>query len=180
MMRRSIWGTAVIALCIVSVLHAQEVREVRPGNRVRVTLASRIAPAPLIGTVTEVGPDTLEVEREKGGFRRLSRAQVGRIEVSVRREFEGAKAAGYGFLAATPLLVLLAIAAPIIAAEGNDAVVWAVLGAAVGGSLLAGALIGGTTPQDTWVEARWPEPPATADSLPSSRSPGSARQGPGP
>jgi hypothetical protein len=164
-------GILAIALLLGSDLNAQELREIRSGDRVRVTLASRIAPAPLIGTVREIGPDTLVVEREEGVLRPLSRAQVGEIEVSVRREYEGGKAAGYGVLAATPLLVLLGIAAPILAAEGNDAWVLTILGAAVGGSLLVGALIGGTTRQDTWVEARWPEAPATLDSLPSSLNP---------
>ena len=177
---RSILEVVTIAVCLAPELHAQEVRMVHAGDRVRVTLASRIAPAPLIGTVVEIGPDTLVVEREEGGLRRLSRAQVGRIEVSVRREYEGGKAAGYGVFAAAPLLVLLGIAAPIIAAEGNDAWVLAMLGVAVGGSLLVGVLIGGTTPQDTWTDAHWPEPAVAPDSLPSPRIADSTRQGLGP
>jgi hypothetical protein len=180
-MRRSIACITGLALFVLPDLHAQEAREVRPGDRVRVTLASRIARAPLIGTLTELGPDTLVVEREGGGLRRLSSAQVDRIEVSIRRQYEGGKAAGYGVLAATPLLVLLAIAAPIIAAEGNDALVWAMLGAAVGGSLLVGALIGGTTPQDTWVEAHWPGEPGPSgvvDTLQDHRLPTDFREDP--
>ena len=172
MRHRWVLGVAVIALGSVSELQAQEVREVRFGDRVRVTLASRIAPSALIGTVTEVGPDTLVVEREEGGSRQLSRAQVGRLEVSVRREYEGGRAALNGFLVMSPLVVLGVIfyvlsPADVSAAAGTLAIV-----AGLGGAV-AGALIGGTTPQDTWVEARWSDhlsPFGPVDSLPSHRS----------
>ena len=154
------------------------VREVRPGDRVRVTLASRIAPAPLIGTVTVVGPDTLEVEREEGGVRRLSIAHVGRIEVSVRREFEGGKAALNGFLVMSPLVALGVIffvlgSGDVSAAAGTLAFV-----AGLGGAV-AGAMIGGTTLQDTWVEANWPDPRAPSgqvDSLRGHRPPAESRE----
>lgn len=158
-------GVTAIILSSVSGLGAQEPRNIRTGDRVRVTLASRIAPAPLVGMVIEIDPDTLTIEREEGGLRRLSRIQIESIEVSVRRELETGEAAGYGILAAAPLLVLLAIALPIVAAEAGGAA-WSILGAAVGGSMLVGALIGGTTPQDTWVEARWPAIGQPGDSIP--------------
>lgn len=167
MRHRWILGVGAIALGFVSELHAQEVREVRLGDRVRVILASRIAPAALIGTVTGIGPDTLVVEREEGGSRRLSRAQVGRIEVSVRREYEGGRAALNGFLVMSPLVALAVVF--FLMGPGDVSAAAATLAIVAGlGGAVAGAMIGGTSQQDTWVEARWPDqlaPSGEVDSL---------------
>lgn len=65
---------------------------VTPGQRVKVTLASRIAPGPLIGTVFLVDSDSLVVQRGTAS-QRVTRGQVLRIEVSTAREYRPGEAA---------------------------------------------------------------------------------------
>lgn len=138
---------------------------VEMGQRVRVTLASRVATGPLQGTVVSVSPDTLLIAREEGGERRLSRRQVEEVEVSVSRTVEPMKAAGYGIVAAAPFLVLATLFAPIVAGE-SDASLFAIIFVPVGVAAGIGAVIG-SGPQDVWVEAIWPSSsaPASPDSL---------------
>jgi hypothetical protein len=137
------------------------------GDRVRVTLASRVATGRLQGTVVSVSPDTLVVAREEGGERRLSRSQVQEVEVSVSRAAEPLKAAGYGALAAAPLILLLFLVVPFAAGEGGtSAVLGFVLVPVAAAAAIGGAI--GSGPQDAWVEANWPSQfaPALSDSLP--------------
>ena len=135
------------------------------GDRVRVRLASRVATGRLQGTVVSVLPDTLVVAREEGGERCLSRAQVEEVEVSVSRTDEGVKAAGYGFLAAAPLLIIPVIFMVLEPQVGAAALGYVLLPAA--GAAALGAVIG-SGPQDVWAPAvwsltPWPAPP---DSVP--------------
>lgn len=125
-----------------------------PGQRVRVTLASRVAPAPLQGTLLFASPDSLVVRREEGGERRFSRTQVERVEVSVARTSEPEKAAGYGILAGAPLLIPLIILAPIVAYEAGKETMMIIL-VPVAALAAVGAAIG-SGEQDVWVEASWP------------------------
>lgn len=137
---------------------------VEPGDRVRVTLAHRFAPAPLVGTVIAVGPDTLAVEREEGGERRLARALVERVEVSVARESDPTRAAGEGILAGAPWLVPLAVVLVLFGDEitdGESAVgLWPIFVVPVAALAIVGAVLGGG-PQDVWVAADWPADPAS-------------------
>jgi hypothetical protein len=135
------------------------------GDRVRVTLASRVATGRLQGTVVSVSPDTLVVAREEGGERRLSRAQIEEIEISMSRREEGVKAAGYGFLAAAPLLVIPVIFIILEPQVGAAALGYVLLPAA--GAAVLGAVIG-SGPQDAWVPAVWSftSSPAPAESVP--------------
>ncbi len=125
-----------------------------PGQRVRVTLSSRVATGPLQGTVVSALPDTVTIEREEGGARRISRTQIDRIEVSVARVREPEKAAGYGILAAAPLLVLAVILSPIAAGESGSTAIGIVL-VPLAAVAAVGAAIG-SGKQDVWVEASWP------------------------
>jgi hypothetical protein len=124
------------------------------GQRVRITLASRVATGRLQGTVASLSPDTLVVAREEGGERRLSRSQVEEVDVSVSRTVEPVKAAGYGVLTAAPLIVPVFLVLSAGVCECGGAAFWYLLGpiAAAG---TVGALIG-SGPQDVWVEAVWP------------------------
>ena len=135
------------------------------GDRVRVTLASRVATGRLQGTVVSASPDTLAVAREEGGERRLSRAQIAEIEISLSRREEGVKAAGYGLLAAAPLLVIPVIFIILEPQVGAAALGYVLLPAA--GAAAIGAVIG-SGPQDAWVPAVWSSipSPAAADSVP--------------
>lgn len=137
-----------------------------PGQRVRVTLSSRVATGALQGTILSVLPDTVSIEREEGGVRRLTRGQVDEIEVSLTTVRDPMRAAGYGILAGAPLLIPLALFAGIVASEyGAGAWVVPFVLAPVAGLAAAGAIMGGG-PQDVWVDAFWspgPEPAATAD-----------------
>ena len=137
------------------------------GQRVRITLSSRVATGPLQGSIRSVSPDTLIVMREEGGERRLTRSQVDRIEVSVTKVRDPMRAAGYGILAGAPILVPLVIVLPILAAEyGSDAsIVLAVL-VPVAALAAVGAIIG-SGPQDVWTDAAWTgaSAPVAADSL---------------
>ena len=133
---------------------------VETGQRVRVTLASRVATGRLQGTVLSISPDTLAVEREEGGERRLSRSQVEEVEVSVSRTVEPVKAAGYGVLAAAPLLVPMIIIVPLIVPEYAGAAFGLILGP-IAAAAAVGALMG-SGPQDVWVEGLW-----ASDSMPS-------------
>jgi hypothetical protein len=140
---------------------------VAPGDRVRVTLANRVAIGPVQGTVASITPDTLVVAREEGGERRLSRSQVQEVEVSVSRAAEPLKAAGYGVLAAAPLVLLLFLVVPFAAGEGGtSAVLGFVLVPVAAAAAIGGAI--GSGPQDAWVEANWPSQfaPALSDSFP--------------
>jgi hypothetical protein len=131
------------------------------GDRVRVTLASRVATGRLQGTVVSVSPDTLVVAREEGGERRLSRAQIEEVEISVSRAAEPLKAAGYGVLAAAPLVLLLVLVVPFAAGEGGtSAVLGFVLVPVAAAAGLGGAI--GSGPQDAWVKADWPSQSASA------------------
>ena len=159
---------AVTAALAVTGLPAsgQEAREVQPGDRVRVTLASRFAPGTLIGTVLAAGPDTLVVERDGGGVRKLTSHEVRSVDVSVERQYKSVgKAAGGGLLVASPFLVLLGIG--IIRADGpeiSDLLTAAFVGVAAVGAV-AGILVFGTAPQDEWVEATWPLASAPPDTF---------------
>ena len=135
---------------------------ISPGQRVRVTLSSRVATGPLQGTIASVLPDTVTIEREEGGVRHLTRGQIDEIEVSVTRVRDPMRAAGYGILAGAPLLVPLAIFAGLLASE-YGAGTWTILVVLVPAAGLAtvGAIIGGG-PQDVWVDAIWPSNPAAA------------------
>lgn len=151
---------ALIAQGCATVPKGQSAIPVETGQRVRVTLASRVATGRLQGTVLSISPDTLAVLREEGGERRLSRGQVEEVEVSVSRTVEPVKAAGYGVLAAAPLLVPVIIVLPLLVApEYAGAAVGLVLGPVVAAGAV-GALIG-SGPQDVWVEGIW-----ASDSLP--------------
>jgi hypothetical protein len=135
---------------------------IAPGDRVRVTLANRVAVGPVQGTVASISSDTLVVAREEGGVRRLSRGQVEEVEVSVSRAAEPLKAAGYGVLAAAPIVLLLVLVVPFAAGEsGTSAIGFVFLPVAAGAAL--GGIIG-SGPQDAWVEANWPSQPAPAPS----------------
>ena len=125
-----------------------------PGQRVRVTLASRVATGRLQGTVVSISPDTLAVEREEGGERRRSRAQVDEVEVSVSKTVEPVKAAGYGVLAAAPLLVPAIIVLPLLLAPEYAGVAVGLVLMPVAAAGAVGALIG-SGPQDVWVEGIW-------------------------
>lgn len=129
------------------------------GQRVRVTLSNRFAPAPLVGTVEAVSPDTLVVRRETGGVRRLSRAVVERVEASVARERDPSRAAGEAILAGAPLLiplgVVLVLAHDEIGYGGELSFLLPLLIVPVAVLATTGAVIGGG-PQDVWVEATWP------------------------
>lgn len=129
---------------------------IKSGDRVRITLARRIAPGPVVGTVASIGVDTLVVERD-GDLRSLARGQIATIEVSQGRKTNTARAAGYGVLAALPVIGLLVVFLP--AASEAQPAAYIFIGAVVAGSALLGALIGGTTPEEDWVEGRWPKPP---------------------
>lgn len=135
---------------------------VEPGQRVRVTLSNRFAPAPLIGTVETVDPDTLVVAREEGGTRRVARAAVERVEVSVARESDPTRAAGEGILAGAPWLVPLAVVLVLFGDEITEgegaAALWPIFVIPVAAMAITGALIGGG-PQDVWVTAEWPPGP---------------------
>jgi hypothetical protein len=137
---------------------------IAPGQRVRVTLSSRVATGPLQGRVVSVQPDTLTIEREEGGERRITRHQMDVIEISVTRIRDPMRAAGYGILAGAPLFIPLAIVATLFAAEAGVSVYIIVLAPAAGLAVV-GAIIGGG-PQDVWVDAFWPPDPgptSTAD-----------------
>jgi hypothetical protein len=171
-MRRPVAVTAlaaVTAALAVTGLPAsgQEAPEVRPGDRVRVTLASRVAPAPLVGNVLAMTPDTLVVEREEGGVLRVTSRQVDRIDVSIERRHKTfGEAAGAGLRVASPLLALLAVAG--VAAGGGEIagsyVAAVVLGVAAA-SAFGGAWLFGTTAEDVWVEATLPTLGAPSDTL---------------
>jgi hypothetical protein len=139
---------------------------VETGQRVRVTLASRVATGHLQGTVLSISPDTLAVEREEGGERRLSRGQVEEVEVSVSKTVEPLKAAGYGVLAAAPLLMPAIIVLPLLLTPefGGAAIGLVLMPVAAAGAV--GALIG-SGPQDVWVEGIWASDtvPVPRDSL---------------
>lgn len=138
------------------------------GQRVRVTLASRVATGRLQGTVLSISPDTIAVEREEGGERRLSRTQVDEVEVSVSRIVEPVKAAGYGLLAAAPLLVPMIILIPLVVPEYAGAAFGLLVGP-VAAAAAVGALMG-SGPQDVWVDGIWASDsiPVPPDSLPES------------
>jgi hypothetical protein len=125
------------------------------GQRVRITLSSRVATGPLQGSIRSLSPDTLVVLREEGGERRLTRSQIDRIEVSVTQVRDPMRAAGYGILAGAPLLIPLAIVLPLVAAEyGADASAVLLVLVPVAALAAVGAIIG-SGPQDVWVEAMW-------------------------
>jgi hypothetical protein len=132
-------------------------------HRVRVTLSSRVALGPLQGTVLSVSPDTLAVEREEGGVRRLTRSQVDGIQVSTSRERDPVRGAGLGLVAVAPWLVLATIATllfpPDLRPDNTILIV-------AGGAAAAGAVLGAITHQDQWVEASWSgtAEPASTDS----------------
>jgi hypothetical protein len=137
------------------------------GDRVRVSLASRVATGRLQGTLVSVSPDTLVVAREEGGERRLSRGQVEEVEVSVSRTQEPVKAAQYGVLAAAPFLVLaLLFVRPVAGEAGTSGAV--IVFVPVVAAAAVGAAIGSGV-QDVWVEADWSSVPVAArsDSVPS-------------
>jgi hypothetical protein len=138
---------------------------ISPGQRARVTLASRVATGPLKGDVVSVSPDTLVVAREEGGERRLSRTQVERVDVSMARERDPVRAAKYGILAGAPLLVLAILVAPIASGESGTSAFGIVLIPVAGLAALGAAI--GSGAQDVWVEAAWPgtDTPAPTDSL---------------
>jgi hypothetical protein len=124
------------------------------GDRVRITLANRVATGPVLGTVVSLSPDTIVVAREKGGERRLSRAQVQEVEISVSRKCEPGKAVGYGVLAAAPLLIIPVIFTVVSDIQTGVAILgFVLLPAAIAGGV--GGLISGG-PQDAWVTAVWP------------------------
>lgn len=158
--------SAALASVIAAPALGQEVRDVHAGDRVRVTLASRFAPGTLIGTVLAAGPDTLVVERDGGGVRKLTSHEVRSVDVSVERQYKSVgKAAGGGLLVASPFLVLLGIG--IIRADGpeiSDLLTAAFVGVAAVGAV-AGILVFGTAPQDEWVEATWPLASAPPDTF---------------
>ena len=140
---------------------------VTTGQRVRVTLSSRVATGPLQGSIRSVSPDTLVVLREEGGERRLSRSQIDRIEVSITQVRDPMRAAGYGILAGAPILVPLVIVLPLLAAEyGSDASIILAVLVPVAALAAVGAIIG-SGPQDVWINAVWtgPSAPGAADSL---------------
>lgn len=164
---RSRWIAALGAVVLVTAPGCATVQVRRPdgpvplepGKRVRVTLSNRFAPAPLIGTVASVTPDTLAVERGDE-LHALSREQVEKVEVSLGKVREPDRAAGEAILAGTPLLiplgVLLLFAGFELGDEGGAVpTVLVFAGAIVGGLALVGAAIGGG-PQDVWVPAAWP------------------------
>lgn len=133
-------------------------------QRVRVTLSSRVALGPLQGTVLLVSPDTLTVEREEGGLRKLSRNQIDRVEVSVEQERDAFGSAGNGLLAAAPFLALGGIALLFFPPDYKGAAFTFTLLTA-GGAVMVGSFMGASTDQDVWVEASWPAFHAPADSL---------------
>lgn len=142
----------------VSVPVPKEPVALAPGQRVRVTLSSRVTTGALQGRLLSASPDTLVVAREEGGERHVSRSQVELLEVSVARTSEPEKAAGYGILAGAPLLIPLFIFAPILAYEaGMDTMT--ILLVPVAALAAVGAAIG-SGKQDVWVEAAWPTPEA--------------------
>lgn len=152
------------------------------GQRVRITLSSRVATGPVQGSVRSVSPDTLVVLREEGGERRLTRDQIDEIEVSVTQVRDPMRAAGYGILAGAPVLIPLVIVLPLLAAEyGTDApalsTVLVVL-VPVAMFAAAGAIIG-SGPQDVWVDAIWTASlaPGATDSLGGGAIPDSAAPG---
>ena len=155
-------GLVAIALTAqgcATVPRGQSAIPVETGQRVRVTLASRVATGRLQGTIVSISPDTLAVEREEGGERRLSRGQVDEVEISVSRTVEPVKAAGYGVLAAAPLIVPMLIIVPIVVPEYSGAAFGLILGP-VAAAAAVGALMG-SGPHDVWVEGIW-----ASDSLP--------------
>jgi hypothetical protein len=130
------------------------------GQRVRVTLASRVATGRLQGSVVSLSADTLVVAREEGGERRLTRSQVETVEVSVSRTVEPVKAAGYGLLAAAPLILPAVIIIPLVVPEYAFAAFGLVVMPAAGAAAVGGLIGGG--PQDQWGKAAWPVDPAAA------------------
>jgi hypothetical protein len=132
----------------------QEAIPIEEGQRVRITLASRVATGRLQGTVASFSPDSLVVAREEGGERRLSRSQVESVEVSVTRTVEPVKAAGYGVLTAAPLIIPVFLVLSAGVCECGGAAFWYLLGP-VAAAGAVGALIG-SGPQDVWVDALWP------------------------
>ena len=143
-----------VATACATIPTRQEAIPIEEGQRVRITLASRVATGRLRGTVASLTPDTLVVAREEGGERRLSRSQVESVEVSVSRTVEPVKAAGYGVLTAAPLIALVILILPFAGCECGAAAFWYLLGP-VAAAGTVGALIG-SGPQDVWVEAVWP------------------------
>lgn len=142
------------ATACATISQRQEAVPIEEGQRVRITLANRVATGPLQGTVLSFAPDTLVVAREEGGERRLSRSQVEEVEVSVSRTVEPVKAAGYGVLTAAPLIVPVFLVLSAGVCECGGAAFWYLLGP-VAAAGAVGALIG-SGPQDVWVEAVWP------------------------
>ena len=124
---------------------------IETGQRVRITLASRVATGRLQGTIVSISTDTLAVEREEGGGRRLSRSQVEEIEVSISRTVEPVKAAGYGILTAAPLIIPVVV---ILAFSPYGLAGFQILLVPVAAAGAVGALIG-SGPQDVWVEGIW-------------------------
>ena len=145
--------TGVLAPCATAQDRLAEPIIVEPGHRVRVTLASRIAPGPLIGTAFFIDPDSLVVQRGNAS-RVVRRVQASKIEVSTAREYRPGEAALSGFLVTSPFT---AISVAFFLLGPSDVSTWAGSLALLsgGGGALAGFLIGGTTPQDVWVQARW-------------------------
>ncbi|MGH7567058.1 MAG: hypothetical protein ACREK2_09535 [Gemmatimonadota bacterium] len=158
-------GAAILGACATAPAHPVEPIPVEIDQRVRVTLSSRVALGPLIGTVISVSSDTLAVAREEGGVRRLSRSQIERVEVRVERVRDPMGAAGNGILVALPWL-LIGVPAVALLGEGSpDAFLLYVIVPVVGIATV-GAVLGGG-PQDVWVEASWPgtDAPAPTDSF---------------
>lgn len=162
--RKSITLLIAALTACASVPTPEEPIAITPGQRVRVTLSSRVAPGRLQGTIVSVLPDTVTIEREEGGVRPLTRRQIDEIEVSVTKVRDPMRAAGYGILAGAPLLVPLAIFAGLIAYEAGTSTLIVILAPAAGLAAV-GAIMGGG-PQDVWVDASWPSgfgPESAAD-----------------
>jgi hypothetical protein len=115
--------------------------------------------------VVSISPDTLVVEREEGGERRLTRSQVDGIRVSTSRQRNPIGGAGLGLVAVAPWLALATIATllfpPDLRPDNTILIV-------AGGAAAAGAVLGAITHQDKWVEAFWPgtSAPLPTDSFP--------------
>ena len=134
-----------------------------PGQRVRVTLSSRAALGALQGNVQSVSVDSLVVEREEGGVRRLSRSQIDDIRVSVARERSFGRGAGLGLITVAPWIAAAGVAILLFPPDmGPDETFVKV----IGGVVAVGAVLGGITRQDVWVDALWPTvKPLPPDSL---------------
>jgi hypothetical protein len=152
---------------------AQGTTAVRIGDRVRATLAGRLAAAPLIGTVISVSRDTLVIEREDGSVRALAAARVEKVEVGLTGESDSTKD-NASLLVPALFLVPVAILFPVALIKGEAGGGAVALGVLLVSAAAVGTFGGriGSGPEDLWFEADWPPPAPDGSGDPPPELPG--------